>query len=69
LNKEIFILEFENIIKEKNDLQEKTYNLEKFIYSSKIKEKTKIEQMLLKEQLNYMRNYLEILRERINIIK
>jgi hypothetical protein len=62
-------LEFENIIKEKNDLQEKTYNLEKFIYSSKIKEKTKIEQMLLKEQLNYMRNYLEILKERINIIK
>lgn len=62
-------MEFENIIKEKNDLQEKTYNLEKFIYSSKIKEKTKIEQMLLKEQLNYMRNYLEILRERINIIK
>lgn len=62
-------MEFENIIKEKNDLQEKTYNLEKFIYSSKIKEKTKIEQMLLKEQLNHMRNYLEILRERINIIK
>ena len=62
-------MEFENIIKEKNDLQEKTYNLEKFIYSSKIKEKTKIEQMLLKEQLNYMRNYLEILKERINIIK
>lgn len=62
-------MEFENTIKEKNDLQEKTYNLEKFIYSAKFKEKTKIEQMLLKEQLNYMRNYLGVLKERINIIK
>ena len=56
----------ERIIVEKNELQDKVTKLENFINGEKFKELKGLEQVYLKEQLKFMKDYLSVLRQRIN---
>ena len=56
----------ERMITEKDELQDKVTKLEKFVNGEKFKELKGLEQVYLKEQLSFMRGYLNVLRQRIN---
>lgn len=56
----------ERMIVEKNELQDKVTKLENFINGEKFKELKGLEQVYLKEQLKFMKSYLNVLRQRIN---
>ena len=56
----------ERMIVEKNELQDKVTKLENFINGEKFKELKGLEQVYLKEQLKFMKGYLNVLRQRIN---
>ena len=56
----------ERIIKEKDDLQEKIINLDRFFTTDTFDKLTAIEQMHLRDQMRYMSAYLSTLRQRIN---
>ena len=56
----------ERMIVEKDELQDKVTKLENFVNGEKFRELRGLEQVYLKEQLKFMRDYLSVLRQRIN---